>query len=220
MTENLELPVMSFGPLGDAIAFKRDSYRFECKFSWIPDIQMVWYKDSQQLPLNTSSNHRSILFKLDSIQIVWGSTLELKELSVEDSGLYGCVVTYPGGYKFTRTSHLSVIPSDSPFCNAATTATSKGTFHWHDTAAGGTAFLPCPLGVMGSFPDHRGAQRNCSVNGDWMEVEAEPCVHANEITRALHDLKEVIFAKLKATLLCTALVSQLTEENCKWNQYF
>ena len=110
--------------------------------------------------------------------------------------------------------------SDSPFCNAATTATSKGTFHWHDTAAGGTAFLPCPLGVMGSFPDRRGAQRNCSVNGDWMEVEAEPCVHANEITRALHDLKEVIFANLKATLLCTALVSQLTEENCKWNQYF
>lgn len=190
--ENLELPVMSLGPLGDTIAFKGDSYRFECKFSWIPDMQMIWYKDSQQLPLNTSNNHRSILFKLDSIQIVWGSTLEIKELSVEDIGLYGCVVTYPGGYKFTRTSHLSVIPSDSPFCNAATTATSKGTFHWHDTAAGGTAFLPCPLGVMGSFPDRRGAQRNCSVNGDWMEVEAEPCVHANEITRALHDLKEKV----------------------------
>ena len=202
---------MSFSPLGDEIAFKGDNYRFECKFSWIPNTQMIWYKDTQQLPSNPPSKRRTVLSKFDSVLVVLWSTLEIKELNVEDSGLYSCFVTYPGGYQFTRTSRLSVIPSDSPFCHAATTVTSKGTFHWHDTAAGGTAFLPCPLGVIGKFSDHRGgvieAQRNCSVNGDWMEVEAEPCVHANEITRALHDLKEVTFVNLKATLLCTVLMS-------------
>lgn len=192
--ENLKLPVMSFGPKGDEIAFNGDSYSFECKFTWIPHIQMTWYKDNQQLPLNPHNKHRNVLYKLDTSQVVLSTTVEMKGLNVEDSGQYSCIVNYPGGYQFTRSSHLSVIPTDAPFCHAETTITSKGTFQWHDTAAGGAAFLPCPLGIISKFLDHRDsaimARRNCSVKGHWLEVEAEPCVHANEITRALYDLKE------------------------------
>ena len=187
---------MSFGPVGDQIAFKGDSHTFECNFSWIPGIQITWYKDKQVIPDDPQNKHRNIVSKFDPSQTVLNTVLDINQLTVDDSGHYCCNVTYPGPYQYIRTSQLSVIPSDAPYCWAATTETDRGTFHWHHTAAGGSAFLPCPVGVISSLLDHRGsaimARRNCSLKGVWMEVEAEPCIHANEITRALHDLKEVI----------------------------
>lgn len=193
---DLQLPVMSFGPQGDQIAFKGDSHSFECNFSWIPGTQITWYKNNQVIPVDPQNKHRNIVFKFDPSQTVLNSVLDIKQLTVEDSGHYRCNVTYPGAYQYIRTSHLSVIPSDAPYCRAAVTETDRGSFHWHHTAAGGLAFLPCPVGIISSLLDHRGsaimARRNCSLKGVWMKVEAEPCIHANEITRALHDLKEVI----------------------------
>ena len=196
LTGDLQLSVMSFGPQGDQIAFKGDRHSFECTFSSVPGIRIIWYKDNQAIPVDPLNKHRSIVFKFDVSQAVHNSVLDIKQLTVDDSGHYCCNVTYPGGYQYIRTSHLSVIPSDAPYCRAGITETDRGSFHWHHTAAGGSAFLPCPVGVISSLLDRRGsavmARRNCSLKGVWMKVEAEPCIHANEITRALHDLKEVI----------------------------
>ena len=183
---------MSFGPQGDQIAFKGDSYTFECNSSWIPGTQITWYKDNKPV---TKSKQRTINFKFDHVQVVRSSVLDIKQLTVEDSGFYSCNVTHKGGYLHYWTSHLSIIPSDAKFCRAASTETDRGTFHWHHTAAGGIAFLPCPVGVNSSLLDHTGdeimARRKCSIEGVWGAVEAQPCAHANEITRALHDLKQV-----------------------------
>ena len=192
---NLELPVMSFGPQGDQIAFKGDSYTFECNSSWIPGTQVVWYKDNQVIIADPNNKHRNVLFKFDPGRVVLSTALQIKQLTVEDSGYYRCNVTHIGGYQHVRTSRLSVIPADAQYCQAATMKTDRGTFHWHHTAAGGAAFLPCPFGIISSLLDHRGsvimARRKCSLKGDWMEVEAKMCVHANEITRTLYELKEV-----------------------------
>lgn len=186
---------MSFGPQGDQIAFKGDSYVFECNSSWIPGTQITWYKDNKLITVDPKNKRRNILFKFDPDKVIISTALDIKQLTVEDSGFYSCNVTHKGGYLHLSTSHLAIIPSDAKFCRAASTETDRGTFHWHHTAARGFAFLPCPVGVMSSLLDHMGdeimARRNCSLEGVWMAVEAQPCAHANAITRALHDLKQV-----------------------------
>lgn len=194
-TDKLKLPVMSFGPQGDQIAFKGDSNVFVCNSSWVPGIQITWYKNNKVITVDPKDKRKIILSELDRVKVVISTVLDIKQLTVEDSGFYSCNVTYKGGYLHLSTSHLAVIPSNAKFCRAASTETDRGIFHWHHTAAGGFAFLPCPVGVISSLLNHQGAEimarRNCSLEGVWMVVEAQPCAHANEITRALHDLKQV-----------------------------
>ncbi|XP_078355144.1 adhesion G protein-coupled receptor A3-like [Oculina patagonica] len=192
--DKLKLPVMSFGPQGDQIAFKGDRTTFVCNSSWVPGMQITWYKDDKLITRDPNDKRKNILYEFDSSKVVNSTVLDIMQLTVEDSGFYSCNVTHKGGYLHMSTSHLAVIPSDAKFCRAASTETDRGTFHWHHTAAGGFAFLPCPVGVISSLLDHQGAEimarRNCSLEGVWMAVEAEPCAHANEITRALYDLKQ------------------------------
>ena len=194
-TDKLKLPVMSFGPQGDQIAFKGDSNVFVCNSSWVPGMQITWYKNNKVITVDPKDKRKIILSEFDRVKVVISTVLDIKQLTVEDSGFYSCNVTYKGGYLHLSTSHLAVIPSNAKFCRAASTETDRGTFHWHHTAAGGFAFLPCPVGVISSLLNHQGAEimarRNCSLEGVWMVVEAQPCAHANEITRALHDLKQV-----------------------------
>ncbi|PFX28381.1 putative G-protein coupled receptor 125 [Stylophora pistillata] len=189
--EKLELNGRSFGPQGDQIAFKGDSYSFECNSSWIPGTQISWYKNDKPV---TKDERISIDLKHDHDKRLLSSVLDIKQLAVKDGGHYSCHVTNKGGYRLYWTSHLSIIPSDAKFCRAVSTETERGTFHWHHTAAGGIAFLPCPVGVISSLLDQRSneimARRNCSIEGAWMPVEAQQCAHASEITRALYDLKQ------------------------------
>ena len=186
---------MSFGPQGDQIAFKGDSYTFECNTTWVPGTEVTWYKDNKLVTFSPSNKHRNVAFKFNQDQVVISTVLDIKQLTVEDSGYYRCIITRQGGYQRISTSRLLIIPSDAKYCQAATTETDRGTFHWHHTAPGGAAFLPCPVGITSRLLDHGEsvimARRNCSLKGVWMEVEAQPCAHASEITQALHDLKEV-----------------------------
>ena len=193
--DDLELPVRSFGPQGDQIAFKGDSYTFECNSTWIPGTQITWHKDNNLVTVDPNNKHINVSFKFDPGKSVVSTSLNIKQLTVADNGYYSCLITNKGGYKHVSTSRLLIIPSNAQYCHADTTKTDRGTFHWHHTAAGGAAFLPCPVGIISGLLDHGGdpvmARRNCSLEGVWMKVEAQSCVHANEITRALHDLKEV-----------------------------
>lgn len=186
---------MSFGPQGDQIAFKGDSHMFVCNSSWVPGMQITWYKDNKLITDDPKDKRLEILFNFDPEQVVNSSVLDIKQLTVDDSGYYSCNVTHKGGYVHLSTFHLAIVPSDAKFCQAVSTETDRGTFHWHHTAAGGFAFLPCPVGIISSLLDHQEteimARRNCSLEGDWMAVEVQPCAYANEITRALHDLKQV-----------------------------
>lgn len=183
---------MSFGPQGDQIAFNGDSYSFECNSSWIPGTQLSWYKNNKPV---TKDKRIGIDLKRDHEKLLLSSVLHIKQLTVEDGGHYSCNVTNKGGYLHIWTSRLSIIPSNGEFCRAVTTKNERGTFHWHHTAAGGIAFLPCPVGLRSSLIDGMGdkimARRNCSREGVWMPVEAQSCAHASEITRALYDLKQV-----------------------------
>ena len=193
--DKLDLPVMFFGPQGDQIAFKGDSHAFVCNSSWIPGLQITWYKDNKLITVDPDDKRKHVEIKFDHSKVVISTVLDIKQLTVDDSGYYSCSVTHKGGYQHVSRSHLAIIPSNAKFCRATSTETDRGTFHWHHTAAGGFAFLPCPVGVMSSLIDHGGtelmARRNCSLEGVWMAVEAQSCAHANEITRALYDLKQV-----------------------------
>lgn len=192
---DLELPIRSFGPKGDQIAFNGDSYTFECNSTWLPGTEMAWYKGNELVHVDPSNKHRNVLFKFDANKLAVYSVLDIKQLTAADNGYYSCHITHKGGYQHISTSQLLIIPSNVQHCPAVVTETDRGTFYWHHTAAGGAAFLPCPVGVRSSLLDHSGtesmARRNCSLQGVWREVEAQVCAHSNEITRALHDLKEV-----------------------------
>lgn len=195
LIDKLDLPVMFFGPQGDQIAFKGDSHTFVCNSSWIPGMQITWYKDNKLITVDPKDKRKNIVFKFDPSKVVISTVLDIKQLTVDDSGFYSCNVTHKGGYLHLSKSHLAIIPSNAKFCRTASTETDKGTFHWHHTAAGGFTFLPRPVGVVSSLIDHGGAElmarRNCSLEGVWMAVDAQSCAHANEITRALYDLKQV-----------------------------
>lgn len=190
----LELPLFQFTPAGNEIAFQGGEYTFSCQAKWIEGTQLNWYKDKKLVPQNNQDKNGMIAFMFNVDQVTNTSTFHIQHLSFFNEGTYMCNVSRPGGYMRFGESKLHVIPSNSKICQAESTVSDRGEFHWHNTVAGGIAYIKCPVGYWKPWKKdwkEGMAKRHCSYDGKWIDVEDSGCAYANKITRNLHSLNGV-----------------------------
>ena len=170
-----------------------DHETLSCTGTWRPKSHLQWYKDSSLIDPTKLAEKLSITTKFKDEQMLITSSLKFKQLTLADTGIYKCNLSNPSGYIIGQT-HLEVLSSKSKYCGAETMETNRGTFHWYDTVAKGTAHSVCPKGNINTWlknPPRAYAWRNCSAAGNWLDIEGDQCAFSNTRTQALYRLSQV-----------------------------
>ena len=101
-----------------------------------------------------------------------------------------CSIDAKGSGSYYRSRNIFLVTKNQETCQSNTTNTTKGYINWPTSLSGALVRNDCPFGSMAK---NSYAQRQCTIQNGWRDLDITECFFSDSTTKKLQKLYAVKF---------------------------